>query len=266
MPGWISLHRSIWENWVWNDKPFSKGQAWIDILLMVNYEKGKAYFRDAVYDIERGQKITSEIKLADRWGWSRTKVRRFLNDLEMEQMLSVKRDNRKTVIEVVNYSKYQDTNTTENTSENTTDDTTDVQQKNINNNINKNNKLNKYKNITIADTFPEIIVQKEVEEENIFITLPLVDKTEHLILKTDIVTWKELYPAVNIEQEFRNMKGWLISNPTKRKTAKGIKRFINGWLSREQDKGGNKNNGLRNTANSRSESESEIYDYDKFFD
>jgi len=128
---------------VWQDKPFSKGQAWIDILLMVNYERGKAYFRDAVYDVERGQKITSELKLADRWGWSRTKVRRFLNDLEMEQMLIVKRDNRKTVIEVANYSKYQDTNTTENTSENTTDDTADVQQKNINNNINKDNKLNK---------------------------------------------------------------------------------------------------------------------------
>ena len=47
----------------------------------------------------------------------------------MEQMLLVKRDNRKTVLEVVNYSKYQDANTTENTSDNTTDDTTAVQQK-----------------------------------------------------------------------------------------------------------------------------------------
>ena len=143
MPGWISIHRCIWENWIWKDKPFSKGQAWIDILLMVNYEKGKVYFRDASYDVERGQKITSELKLAERWGWSRTKVRRFLNDLEMEQMLSVKRDNRKTIIEVANYNKYQDNITTENTSDDTTDDTTDVQQKNINNNINKSNKVNK---------------------------------------------------------------------------------------------------------------------------
>lgn len=39
-----------------------------------------------------------------------------------------------------------------------------------------------------------------------------------------------------------------------------------GYLNQKTDKGGNKNNGLRNTANSRSESESEIYDYDKFFD
>lgn len=44
-----------------------------------------------------------------------------------------------------------------------------------------------------------------------------------------------LYPAVNIEQEFRNMRGWLDSNPKKRKTANGIKRFITTWLQRCQD-------------------------------
>lgn len=141
--GWISIHRCIWENWTWKDKPFSKGQAWIDILLMVNYEKDKVYFRDSIYDVERGQKITSELKLADRWGWSRNKVRRFLNDLETEQMLIVKRDKRKTTIEVVNYSKYQDTNTREDTRESTTESATESQEKDINNNINKNNKLNK---------------------------------------------------------------------------------------------------------------------------
>ena len=41
---------------------------------------------------------------------------------------------------------------------------------------------------------------------------------------------------VDIMQELRNMKGWCNSNPTKRKTKRGILRFINGWLSREQDK------------------------------
>lgn len=36
------------------------------------------------------------------------------------------------------------------------------------------------------------------------------------------------------------MRGWLLSNPNKRKTRRGIEKFINGWLSREQDKGGSK--------------------------
>ena len=48
---------------------------------------------------------------------------------------------------------------------------------------------------------------------------------------------KELYPAVDVEQELRNMKAWLMSNPQRRKTFKGIPKFINSWLAREQDKG-----------------------------
>lgn len=43
-----------------------------------------------------------------------------------------------------------------------------------------------------------------------------------------------LYPDVDIEQEIKNMHGWCLSNPGKRKTLKGIKRFINGWLARAQ--------------------------------
>ena len=35
------------------------------------------------------------------------------------------------------------------------------------------------------------------------------------------------------------MKGWLNANPKKKKTRSGINRFINNWLSREQDKGNN---------------------------
>ena len=49
--------------------------------------------------------------------------------------------------------------------------------------------------------------------------------------------WRELYPAVDVSQELRNMAAWLESNPAKRKTKSGILRFCNGWLAREQDKG-----------------------------
>lgn len=44
-----------------------------------------------------------------------------------------------------------------------------------------------------------------------------------------------LYPGVDVAQEFRKMRGWCKSNPTKRKTIKGVERFVTGWLSRAQD-------------------------------
>lgn len=68
------------------------------------------------------------------------------------------------------------------------------------------------------------------------ITITLNDKTEYPITEADVEGWKDLYPAVDVMQELRKMKGWADANPTKRKTKAGIKRFINAWLAKEQDR------------------------------
>lgn len=70
------------------------------------------------------------------------------------------------------------------------------------------------------------------------ISLPLVDDTEYGVTQAEIDKYASLYPAVNILQELRAMVGWLDANPKRRKTRAGIKRFINNWLSNEQDSGG----------------------------
>lgn len=70
------------------------------------------------------------------------------------------------------------------------------------------------------------------------ITLILNTKQEYPFYQGDIDEWSELYPAVDVMQELRAMKGWCINNPKKRKTAGGIRRFVNSWLASEQDKGG----------------------------
>ena len=69
------------------------------------------------------------------------------------------------------------------------------------------------------------------------ITLPLNDGSEFPISQADVDEYTELYPAVNVPQELRNMRGWCLSNVQKRKTSAGIRRFINSWLSRAQDQG-----------------------------
>ena len=79
------------------------------------------------------------------------------------------------------------------------------------------------------------------------IELILNDKTLYPIHQSDIDMWQELYPGVNVLQQLRAMSGWLDANPQKRKTRKGVKRFINNWLSREQDKGGNRQYGTNTT-------------------
>ena len=82
------------------------------------------------------------------------------------------------------------------------------------------------------------------------ITIILNDKSDYPIKQDKVNEWASLFPAVDVLQELREMKAWCNDNPTKRKTKAGILRFVNSWLSREQDKGGVKNRPVRNnTAN-----------------
>ena len=144
--GWISLHRSIQDNWIWDEKPYDKARAWIDILLMVNHEKKRVLLGSQLIDVDKGEKITSIRKLSDRWGWSTTKTEKFLKILESDKMLVVKKDTKKTVLKVLNYAIYQDSGKEESNTEVTPKShrsNTEVTPKNTNNNDNNANNENK---------------------------------------------------------------------------------------------------------------------------
>lgn len=113
MQGWIKLYRKIMDNKMWQEKPFSRGQAWIDLLLMANHDDNTFLFDGRFIDLEKGSFITSEHKLMERWGWSKSKVRLFLNELQKQQMIVKNSDQKKTTITICNYSVYQDSETTE---------------------------------------------------------------------------------------------------------------------------------------------------------
>lgn len=48
--------------------------------------------------------------------------------------------------------------------------------------------------------------------------------------------WVETYPGVDVWQTLLRIRSWAENNPAKRKTLKGIPKFIDAWLAREQDK------------------------------
>lgn len=47
-----------------------------------------------------------------------------------------------------------------------------------------------------------------------------------------IIEWQSAYPSLDVEQELRQMTCWLAANPSRRKTQRGMGRFIVSWLSR----------------------------------
>lgn len=67
--------------------------------------------------------------------------------------------------------------------------------------------------------------------ENIFITLPLNDKSNYPVSKSDVQHYKILYPAVDVEQQLRSMLGWLEANPSRRKQEPALKvSLLNGLI------------------------------------
>lgn len=140
--GWVAVHRKIKDNWLWKDKPFSKGQAWIDILIASNHADNKFFIKGQLINVKRGQTARSEVTMSNEWGWSRSKVRKFLKILEKEQMIIQQKNNLTTVISVINYDELQKIEQQKDSRK-----TTERQQKNTNNNDNNDNNDNNKKNI-----------------------------------------------------------------------------------------------------------------------
>lgn len=106
----------------------------------------------------------------------------------------------------------------------------------------------KDKSIENINTFARSSDKQTSEPEEKVEALILNDGSEWRPTEALFAEYVRLYPNVDIKQQFNKMRGWCLSNPAKRKTKRGIGRFINSWLAREQDKGGTRavgNNALK---------------------
>jgi len=131
--GWIGLYRTLLRHWIYpKNRAFTKYEAWIDLLLTVNFENKKVFIGEDLVECGKGEIITSQCKLMVRWKWSKSKLMKFLFVLEKDKMCIVKSDNKKTSIKVCNYINYQDfreISKNKKTNKKTDDDTTEGLQK-----------------------------------------------------------------------------------------------------------------------------------------
>ena len=106
--GWFKIWRQVESNWVWDDKPFARGQAWFDLISRATYKDGgeSVFFMNRVFVLHRGELVTSLRILAKEWGWSTKKVSKFLDDLQKDKMIE-KRNSDLLRIYIMNYEKFQ---------------------------------------------------------------------------------------------------------------------------------------------------------------
>lgn len=79
-------------------------------------------------------------------------------------------------------------------------------------------------------------IAKPPDGSPLFISLPLLGNGHYDVTESMIGQLQELYPAVDVQQQLRNMRGWIEGNPKKMK--KNGAKFVHGWLMRRQERGG----------------------------
>lgn len=99
--GHIHLERKILDGNLAPRGRFSRFEAWIWLLLNANWRDGKWLG----ITVKRGELITSQLKLADKWGWGIASVNRFLNELKTENRIEIKTTNNFTHIKILKYNE-----------------------------------------------------------------------------------------------------------------------------------------------------------------
>jgi CTP-dependent riboflavin kinase len=107
MSGWVKIDRKLLNDPMYLSEPFTKGQAWIDMILLANYKDNHFYKRGIRVDVLRGQVGMDLDTLAKRWQWSRGKAERFMNTLENENKIVRQKTNVTTLFSIINYHLYQ---------------------------------------------------------------------------------------------------------------------------------------------------------------
>ena len=107
MKGYVKIHRELLEHPIWTSEKFTRGQAWADLILKANAQPGWVRKRGARIDLNRGDVGYSIKELSRQWDWSESKTRRFLKELENDEMVTLKKTNVSCTITLVNYDMWQ---------------------------------------------------------------------------------------------------------------------------------------------------------------
>ena len=233
--GYIKLYRDINDNDLWLLEPFTKAQAWVDLLLLTNYKRGLIEVKNgSIVPVERGECGYSMKALAERWKWSRKKVAHFIKFLNKAEMVQQKIVENHSIITILNYETYQGEQQTEQQNDPQTEQQNEQQtsqqieqqteqQKNTNNKDNKVNKDNnnkeeeKRKNFVAKSFFQKLFTEDEEIKKHISLKDLFIEFLEYKTAikkqyKTENSVRKAFLDFVRLSQNDENYARALVDN------------------------------------------------------
>lgn len=104
MSGFVKIHRSM-NKWEWKKKPLTFA-LFVHLIMNANHKNG----RFQGHEIKRGQIVTGRKELALETGLTEQSVRTALKHLKSTNEITIETTNNFSIITVLNYEKYQDSN------------------------------------------------------------------------------------------------------------------------------------------------------------
>ena len=174
MKGYVKIHRELLGHPIWTSEKFTRGQAWVDLITKANAKPGWVRKRGARIDLNRGDVGYSIKELSRQWDWSESKTRRFLKELEDDEMVTLKKTNVSCTITLVNYDIWQ----------------SDEWQMRRGNNSSNGAQSNEQTN---NKRYPNNKEKKTIRKK---------EESENAHTKVDLIAFAEKYPIVDIQLSY----------------------------------------------------------------
>lgn len=241
--GFLGIARKFQDHFLWKERRvFSSAEAWIDILFEVRWKKepSEVLIGRTILYCNYSECLYSLDTWANRWKWSKSKVKRFLNLLAECSMIELKNETVTTRIKVLNYSKYNDLRHTSDTQEKRKRNARETQAEPTEpREPKKQREPIKQKENTSAPNRKKASGSSAAPSK-IKINLNLETYRWENITDEDLSRWKVAYPACDSTIELAKAAEWIRANPTKVKS--NWLRFLTNWFSRSQERGGSNGN------------------------
>jgi hypothetical protein len=155
MPGFTQIpNDEVFNDPLWTSDRFTKGQALVDLYKLAQYQDGITQKRGIIIPLKPGQLGWSLDSLAERWQWSKGKVRRFFHYLKTVGQIELQKTNVSTTITLLHWIN-NDTPNRPADSPQTVPQT--ARRRDPNNIVNKDNTVNTVNNSDLGETKVSLI-------------------------------------------------------------------------------------------------------------
>lgn len=230
---WVKLHRQLLDSQVFQDVALLK--VWIWCLLRANWKEvwipttsGRGTTQTQLLP---GQFICGRNAAAVELKMKPTTVRDRLKKLASMGNLAIQSAGPKSIVTVCNWETYQGLEEDESAGPSAVDPPVNRQSS-----ASEPPQSKKVKKREEGKEQQEKITSEPQGDSEVVLVYPCVGPVKEWgLTRAKVDEYRENFPGLDIRIQCRAALQWCIDNPTKRKTARGMTRFLANWLTRQQN-------------------------------